>query len=65
MNKETNDGYKMDKYSKLLKDAVKAIVHGEEQTDLASIFTSGSSALFEGNISGLDDFELITFVVVK
>ena len=65
MNKETNDGYKMDKYSKLLKDAVKAIVHGEEKTDLASIFTTSSTALFEGNISGLDDFELITFVVVK
>lgn len=65
MNKETNDGYKMDKYSNLLKEAVKAIVHQEEQEDLASIFTKGSNALFGNNISGLDDFELITFVVVK
>jgi SNF2 family DNA or RNA helicase len=65
MNKETNDGYKMDKYSKMLKDAVRAIVHGEEQNDLASIFSRDSSILFNNNISGLDDFELITFVVVK
>ena len=65
MNKETNDGYKMDKYSALLKDAVKAIVNQEEQNDLASIFTSGSDALFGNTISGLDDFELITFVVIK
>lgn len=65
MNKETNDGYKMDKYSKLLKDAVKAIVNQEEQNDLASIFTKGSDALFGNTVSGLDDFELITFVVVK
>lgn len=65
MNKETNDGYKMDKYSKLLKDAVKAIVQQEEQDDLTSIFKRGSNALFGNNISGLDDFELITFVVVK
>lgn len=65
MNKETNDGYKMDKYSELLKDAVKAIVHQEEQDNLASIFTQGSNALFGKNIAGLDDFELITFVVVK
>ena len=34
MNKETNDGYKMDKYSKLLQDAVKNIVQKEEQNDL-------------------------------
>ena len=65
MNKETQDGYKMDKYSALLHDAVKAIVHKEEQNDLAAIFQKGSQVLFGNNISGLDDFELITFVVVK
>ena len=65
MNKETNDGYKMDKYSKLLKDAVKVIINQEEEDDLASIFKSGSNALFGQSVSGLDDFELITFVVIK
>lgn len=65
MNKETNDGYKMDKYSELLSDAVKAIIHQEEQDDLASILKSGSNALFGTSVSGLDDFELITFVVMK
>lgn len=65
MNKETNDGYKMDKYSLLLQEAVKTIVKKEEQNDLASIFQKGSNALFGNSISGLDDFELITFVVVK
>ena len=65
MNKETNDGYKMDKYSELLSDAVKAIIHQEEQDDLASILKSGSNALFGTSVSGLADFELITFVVVK
>ena len=65
MNKETNDGYKMDKYSKLLQDAVKAIVQKEEQNDLGTIFKKGSNVLFDRSISGLDDFELISFVVVK
>ena len=64
-NKETNDGYKMEKYSNLLKAAVKTIIHKEEQNDLMSLFTEGSDVLFENTISGLDDFELITFVVVK
>lgn len=65
MNKETDDGYKMDKYSNLLKEAVKSIVHAEEQNDIASLFTTGSKGLFNGSASCLDDFELITFVVVK
>ena len=64
-NKETNDGYKMDKYSELLKSAVKTIIHKEEQNDLMSLFNNGSDVLFENTLSGLDDFELITFVVVK
>lgn len=64
-NKETNDGYKMDKYSDLLKSAVKTIIHKEEQNDLMSLFNNGSDVLFENTLSGLDDFELITFVVVK
>ena len=65
MNKETKDGYKMDKYSKLLKAAVNEILNLEEQNDLAFIFKVGSDALFDNKNSGLDDFELITFVVVK
>ena len=65
MNRETNDGYKMDKYSKLLKDAIRTIVNQEEIDDLTSIFKNGSDALRANNVSGLNDFELITFVVVK
>lgn len=65
MNEETQDGYKMEHYSSLLKEAVKAIVHKEEQSDLSTIFKKSSQVLFGNTISGLDDFELITFVVVK
>lgn len=65
MNAETKDGYNMERYSLLLKEAVKAIVHKEEQNDLSTIFKKGSQVLFGNTISGLDDFELITFVVVK
>jgi SNF2 family DNA or RNA helicase len=65
VNKETDDGYKMDAYSKLLEDAVKSIVHVKEENDLSSLFTTGSGVLTGSSIPGLDDFELITFVVVK
>lgn len=64
-NRETKDGLKMDKYSKLLEDAIKSIIHVKEENDIDSLFNEGSSVLFNGRIKGLDDFELITFFVVK
>lgn len=64
-NKETRDGYKMDKYSKLLDSCIESIIDVKAANDLDSLFNLGSDVLFSGNIKGLDDFELITFVVVK
>ena len=64
-NKETKDGYKMDKYSKLLDNCIESIIDVKAANDLDSLFNMGSDVLFSGNIKGLDDFELITFIVVK
>jgi SNF2 family DNA or RNA helicase len=65
MNKETDDGYKMDIYSSLLKKAVKSIINVKEQSELHSLFNEGSSNIPKNSPSELNDFELITFVVVK
>ena len=64
-NKETKDGYKMDKYSKLLDDSIATIIDAKEENDLFSLFNDGSDVLYNGKINGLDDFELITFFAVK
>lgn len=64
-NKETKDGFKMDKYSRLLEQSIESIIEVKEESDLDSLFTSGSSVLFEKQIEGLDDFELIAFVVIR
>ena len=64
-NKETKDGYKMNKYSKLLDDSIASIIDVKETNDLYTLFNEGSDVLYSGNIKGLDDFELITFFVVK
>lgn len=64
-NRETKDGYKMDKYSRLLEDAISNIVDVKEESDLKRLFTSGSEVLFQDKIRGLDDFELIAFVVIR
>ena len=64
-NKETKDGAKMDKYNALLDDAVASILQVKEEHDLQSLFKSGSKVLFQQTFDGLDDFELISFVVIK
>lgn len=64
-NRETKDGYKMDKYSRLLDKSIESIIDVKEADDLNTLFNSGSDILFNSGIQGLDDFELITFVVIK
>lgn len=64
-NRETKDGTKMDKYNSLLDDAVASIIQVKEESDLKSLFTDGSKVLFQQSMDGLDEFELIAFVVIK
>jgi hypothetical protein len=64
-NKETKDGKDMRKYSELLGKAITSIIDVKAKSELDS-FLSGESVSFLSNkISGLDDFELICFIVVK
>ncbi|WP_341472618.1 DEAD/DEAH box helicase [Hathewaya massiliensis] len=64
-NKETKDGYKMGKYGELLHSAIESIVSVKEEKDLKNLFKVGSQVLFQEKIKGLDDFELIAFVVIR
>ena len=63
-NKETQDGFKMEKYNELLSDGIKSIVEVKEQSDLSALFKQGSMMLDGVSIKGLEDFELLAFVVV-
>ena len=64
-NRETDDGIRMDKYSDLLQEAVKSIIDVKEDSDIDSLFANGSDVLFDGRIEGLDDFQLVSFFVIK
>ena len=64
-NKETADGRKMNHYSDLLQTAVATIVQQKEESDLESLFSFGETTALVGDIAGLDDFELICFLVIK
>ena len=63
-NEETKDGKDMRRVSKLLQDAISSIVSVKEESDIDSFFGSGQTSFLSGNISGIDDFELLCFMVV-
>ena len=64
-NKETRDGLRMGKYSELLSKAIESIVSKKEESDMDSFLDGYVGELFEERITGLDDFELICFLVIK
>ncbi len=63
-NAETEDGKNMAVYSSLLEDAVLSILDAKEDSDLDSLFKAGGTSALLSQVSGLDDFELICFLVV-
>ena len=64
-NKETQDGRKMNKYSKLLESAIGSIISVKEESEIDSLFSIGESTALTNKITGLDDFELICFLVIR
>jgi SNF2 family DNA or RNA helicase len=64
-NRATRDGIRMNKYSDLLGDAISSIVSVKEQSDIDSFLEGFQGSLFDNDIKGLDDFELIAFLVIR
>lgn len=64
-NAETRDGQRMGTYSRLLGDAISSLIKVKESTDLFSFLDGDSGSLFAGDVRGLDDFELICFLIVR
>lgn len=64
-NAETKDGKQMERYSNLLQDAIRSIIDVKEERDVMSLFFVGETTALMNNIQGLDDFELICFLVIR
>lgn len=63
-NKATNNGKNMAKVSQLLEDTIMSIIDAKDEGDIDSFFGGGQTTFLSGGFSGLDDFELICFMVV-
>lgn len=64
-NKETRDGKNMRHYSNLLQSVIESIITVKEESDIDSFLNGCHEPLFINEIKGLDDFELICFLVIK
>ncbi len=64
-NRETDDGKNMAEMSELLSMAIESIISKKAESDIDSLFGAGGTSALLSDISGLDDFELICFLVVK
>lgn len=64
-NEETADGRRMQAYSDLLGQSIRSMIDVKEEKDLDSLFTGGKTSALTNTISGLDDFELVSFLVIQ
>ena len=62
-NKATKDGRRMDAYSELLGWAIRSMIELKADKDIDSLFAGGRTTALTNTINGLDDFELIAFIV--
>ncbi len=64
-NTATNDGRDMQTYSELLSQAISSMIATKDENDIDSLFSSGATSALINSIQGLDDFELLAFIVVQ
>jgi superfamily II DNA or RNA helicase len=64
-NQETDDGNDMRTYANLLNGAIESILNVKDERDIDSLFSRGGTTALFNTVKGLEDFELITFMIIK
>ena len=64
-NYDTKDGKDMSMYSELLVETIEDILGKKQETGVKSLFKKGGTAVVKKDIDGLEEFELITFLIIR
>lgn len=64
-NQRTQDGRNMQAISDLLNQAIHSMIESKEESDIDSLFSGSKTTALVNSIKGLDDFELLGFIVVE
>lgn len=64
-NEETDMGKDMAQYSELLSQAIDNILGKKEEVGVTSLFSKGGTTLTLSTSAGLEDFELVSFLIIR
>lgn len=62
---ETDEYHNMDRYSSLLKQSIGTILRTEEEKEVLSLFKSGGTTALKDKLKGIEDFNLVSFLIVR
>lgn len=65
LNAETDEYHNMDAYSILLKQSIGSILQTEEEKEVLSLFKAGGTTALKDKLKGIEDFKLISFLIVR
>ncbi|MCK9213892.1 MAG: SNF2-related protein [Rhodoferax sp.] len=64
-NKATDDGRNMKVYSTLLDQAIHSMIERQQEQEVDSLFSPGKTSALTQNLTGIEDFELVSFLVIQ
>ncbi len=65
LNEQTSMGKDMSHYQQLLETAVSSIIGKSEEKGMASLFNRGGTHLAQNSFQGVDDFEVVSFLIIN
>jgi SNF2 family DNA or RNA helicase len=65
VSEETDEYHEMNKYSQLLKQSIGSILDTEEEKEVFSLFKSGGTTALKDKVKGVEDFKLVSFLIVR
>lgn len=64
-NKQTDDGKNMQDYTELLKESIENLIGKKQEVGVSSLFSKGSGVIDNEDCDELEDFELVTFLIIR
>ena len=65
VNDETDEYHQMGAFSELLKKSIGSIINVEEEKEVLSLFKAGGTTALQDKIKGIEDFRLVSFLIVR
>lgn len=65
LSEETDDYHEMEPYSTMLKKSIASILQTEEEKEVLSLFKAGGTTALQDKIKGIEDFKLVSFLIVR